>query len=68
MTNSQPPPRPGAWPIEHPVDLDTLEQDHTDQQAEQEYGERYAEYWSAVARNELAFNIAQLGTAIWEKQ
>lgn len=68
MTKHQQPPRPGAWPIEHPVDLDALDQDHAERQAEQEYGERHAEYWSAVARNELAFDITRLGTATWEKQ
>lgn len=66
--NQQTPRRIGGWPIEHPVDLDALNRAHAEQQAEHEYGQRYAHFWAAVAWNELVFNITRLNTAIWEKR
>lgn len=58
----------GGWPAQHPVDLDAIERATAERQAEQEYGERYARYWAAVAWNELVFDITRLDTVPQEKR
>lgn len=60
MTENQQPPRPGKWPADDPVDLDAITQAAAEQQAEQEHGEQYAQYWGDRAWNELVLENIRL--------
>lgn len=60
MTENQQPPPSGDWPVEHPVDLDAIERAIADDQAEQEYGERYARTQGDHAWNELVLDNIRL--------
>lgn len=54
--NQQPPRRPGEHPVTNPVDLDAIVRAADEQQAEQEFGEQYADYQAARAWNQLVLD------------
>lgn len=55
MSENQQPRRPGQWPTE-PVNPDALTQDHAEQQAEREHGERYMRLQGEHALRELVLD------------
>jgi len=60
VTENQQPPRPGAWPVPEPVDLDALTPDASAKQAEHEHGTQYARYWADRAWTQLVLDNIRL--------